>query len=113
MHPSVFCYIQIRCAELIGFGLGIENGKTEDIAYLNIADGTISNSPVAELSYKLSVIQTRFIREVISKKQRSIFWIGLENSELRQLIHHLDVYFKYHIEGYQDRRSDSIFEKMI
>ena len=46
-------------------------------------------------------------------KNTEIFKIGLANSELKQLIHHLDVYFKYHIDSFKDRRSDTIFEQMI
>ena len=112
-YPSVFAYVQLRLAEISGIGL--ISGLTEipDIAYLNVSSGKISEQSEEELSYKLTAAQTRFLILGMSTKSKNIFKVGLENGELRQLIHHLDVYFKYHIEGYQERRSDSIFEQML
>ncbi|WP_421774753.1 DNA repair protein RecO [Gracilimonas sp.] len=112
-YPSVFAYVQLRLAEISGIGL--ISGLTEipDQAYLNVSSGKISEQSEEELSYKLTAAQTRFLILGMSTKSKNIFKVGLENGELRQLVHHLDVYFKYHIEGYQERRSDSIFEQML
>lgn len=113
VQPSVFCYNQLRCAELCGFDLDDRNTDLTKEVYLNIAEGTISNAIDSELSYKLTVLQARFLKESIASKNRAVLSIGLHGAELKQLIRHLDVYFKYHVEGYKERRSDSIFEQML
>ncbi len=113
IQPSVFCYNQLRCAELCGFDLDDRNTDLGKEVYLNIAEGTISNAIDSELSYKLTVLQARFLKESIASKNRAVLSLGLQGGELKQLIRHLDVYFKYHIEGYKERRSDSIFEQML
>ncbi|HBX65365.1 MAG: DNA repair protein RecO [Balneola sp.] len=112
-YPSVFAYVQLRLAEISGIGL--ISGLTEipKIAYLNVSSGNISEQSEEELSYKLTEAQTRFLILGMSTKSKNIFKVGLENAELKQLVHHLDVYFKYHIDGYQERRSDAIFEQML
>lgn len=112
-EPSVFCYAQTRCAEICGFGLMDESSDSNENYYLNISNGTLSDAFDSELSYKLNVTQARFLKEALSSKQRSVLQLGLKGADLKQLIRHLDVYFKYHIEGYQERRSDTIFEQML
>ncbi len=111
--PSIFCYNQLRCAELCGFNLNDSNSDLAKDVYLNIAQGTISNAIDSELSYKLTVLQARFLKESIASKNRAVLSLGLQGQELKQLIRHLDVYFKYHLEGYKERKSDSIFEQML
>lgn len=112
-YPSVFTYVQIRLAEITGIGLVSALTRIPEIAYLNISSGTISEQPEEELFYKLTIAQTRFMILAMSGKSKKIFNAGLENGELKQLVHHIDVYFKYHIEGYQERSSDAIFEQML
>lgn len=113
IQSSVFCYNQLRFAELCGFDLNDRNTDLDKDTYLNIAEGTISNTIDSELSYKLTVLQARFLKESIASKNKGVLSLGLQGLELKQLIRHLDVYFKYHIEGYKERRSDSIFEQML
>lgn len=112
-YPSIFPYVQLRLAEITGIGLVSALTEIPDNAYLNISSGNISEQSEDDLSYKLTQAQTRFLIMAMSGKSKKIFKTGLENGELKQLVHHLDVYFKYHIDGYQERRSDSIFEQMI
>ena len=112
-YPSVFAYVQLRLADISGIGLVSVLTEIPEIAYLNISSGNISEQSEEELSYKLTKNQTRFLILGMSTKSKNILKVGMENGELRQLVHHLDVYFKYHIEGYQERRSDSIFEQML
>ncbi|MEX0844448.1 MAG: DNA repair protein RecO [Balneolaceae bacterium] len=112
-YPAVFAYVQLRLAEIGGIGLVSGFHKIPENAYLNVTSGNISEQAEDDMSYKLTSAQTRFLILSLSGKSKEIFNVGLENGELRQLVHHLDVYFKYHIEGYQERRSDSIFEKML
>ncbi len=106
-------YIQIRLAEITGIGLVNQVEKETDQVYLNITFGNIAEEPDEDLTYRLTLAQARFMKACLSGRSKKIFNIKLENEELRQLVHHLDVYFKYHIEGYQERKSDSIFEKML
>lgn len=113
VHPSMFCYVQIRCAELVGFNITLEQDDTSTTLFFDIPHGCISNQYKSELSYKLTVLQARFMKEALTSRSPNIFKLGLMGGELKQLIHHLDVYFKYHIEGYQDRHSDVIFEQML
>jgi DNA repair protein RecO len=112
-YPSVFAYVQLRLAEITGIGLVSSLTEIPDVAYLNVTSGNISEQSEDELSYKLTTAQTHFVILGMSTKSKNIFKVGLENGELRQLVHHLDVYFKYHIDGYKERRSDSIFEQML
>jgi len=110
---SLLAYVQLRLAQIIGVGLIDETTKTNETVFLNISSGTIAMAPDTELAYKLTDKQALFLKMGLNTKNVEIFTIGLANSELKQLIHHLDVYFKYHIDGYKDRRSDKIFEQMI
>lgn len=113
VNPSIFCYVQLRCADLIGFNLNFKADDTEGETFFDISHGEISKYIQSELSYKLTVLQTQFLKLALNGKSSKIFEIDFENGELKQLIHHLDVYYKYHIEGYQDRKSDSIFDQML
>ena len=113
VFASIFCYVQIRCAELSGFNLTLEIDDTSDTLFFDVSHGLISNEYNSELSYKLSVVQAMFLKEALTSRSQKVFQLGLEGRELKQLIHHLDVYFTYHIEGYKERRSDTIFEQML
>lgn len=109
---AVFPYIQVRLAELIGLGLMVQASE-ETVTYLNVSSGSVDDQPSEELSFRLTPAQSAFIIRSVRSRNSNIFSIPFENGELKQLIHHLDVYFKYHVEGYKERRSDAIFEQMI
>ncbi len=113
INPSIFCYVQLRCAELIGFNLAIDIDDTKNGGYFDITHGIITKSVQSELSYKLTALQTEFLNQVLKSKNSRVFNLGMPFLEIKQLIHHMDVYFKYHIEGYKDRTSDSIFDQML
>lgn len=110
---EVFPYIQIRLAQLTGFGIIDACANSAAEAYLNISGGSVADEADSELSYKLTAAQKRYLTMALHTRRNEIFNLGLDNGELKQLIHHLDVYFKYHVEGYKERRSDSIFEQMM
>lgn len=112
VSPSVFVYIQLRLADISGLGITDEQ-TNKQTSFLNIASGNISEHAESELSYKLTANQAAFLKKVLNNRNKSLFKLKLENEELKQLVHHLDVYFKYHIDGYQERRSDAIFEQML
>ncbi len=111
--PSIVCYAQVRCAELGGFLLSDEQADLSQPVYFNIAEGSISNAIDSELSYKLTVLQARFLKQSMNSRQKDIFNIGLSGQELKQLIRHLDVYFMYHVEGFKERKSDIVFEQLL
>lgn len=112
-YASLFAYVQIRLADIIGFGLVSNMNEIPDYAFLNISSGNLSEHSEDELSYKLTVAQTQFMILAMAGRSSNIFKVNFSNGELKQLVHHLDVYFKYHIDGYQERKSDSIFEQML
>lgn len=113
VYPSVFAYVQVRVASIIGIGLASSMSGIPQNAYLNVSSGNLSEHSEDELSYKLTEAQTQFMILALAERNKRILKINFENGELKQLVHHLDVYFKYHIEGYQERKSDSIFEQML
>jgi len=113
IQASIFAYVQLRLAQIAGIGLIDESTNSDETVYLNISSGTVAGEPDSELAYKLTQKQALFLRMGINSRNTDIFNIDLKNSELKQLIFHLDVYFKYHIDGFKDRRSDTIFEQMI
>jgi len=110
---SIFCYVQLRCAHLSGFNLAYDGDDTNNVMFFDVTHGLITNRIPSELSYKLTVLQAQFLRLALTSRSERVFQLGLKGGELKQLIHHLDVYFKYHIEGYQDRKSDAIFDQML
>jgi DNA repair protein RecO (recombination protein O) len=112
---NVFPYIQMRLAELSGIGLqvntnAIVNDKT---MFLNVEDGTIADEPGIGLSFKLTQHQLEYVLTALSKKNSSVFRNEIPKKEIKLLIHHLDVYFKHHIDGMRDRKSDSIFDQIL
>lgn len=110
----LFPYIQIRLAQLAGIGLMDEcTGNNSTTTFLNISNGNISEDAESELAYRLTELQAQFLIKSLHSRRNDIFSLGMTDAELKQLIHHLDVYFKYHVEGYKERRSDAIFEQMI
>lgn len=113
IHASIFAYVQLRLTQITGIGLIDQSSDSDETVYLNISSGTLADDPDSELAYKLTKKQSHFLKMGINTRNTDIFKIGIANSELKQLIYHLDVYFKYHIEGFKDRRSDTIFEQMI
>ena len=113
VRPSIFPYVQIRLAQIAGVGLIVQNTQENETVYLNISSGTLTENPDSDLSYKLTKNQAMFLKVGVTSRNTEIFNIDFSNSELKQLIHHLDVYFKYHIDSFKDRRSDTIFEQML
>ena len=68
IFASIFCYVQIRLAELTGFNLTLESDDTSNTLFFDITHGLISANYNSELSYKLSVLQTSFIQEVLTSR---------------------------------------------
>jgi len=115
IEPSLFCYLQLRFMALTGIGITCDEIAHSDNSaiFLNIEAGTVSSSSEGAISFKLTGSQSKFLLLALGSKTSQIFNIKLSKTELKQLIQHLDVYFKYHIDGFKDRKSDSIFDQMF
>jgi DNA repair protein RecO (recombination protein O) len=111
---SVFPYLQVRLAFLLGFGLQVDKfDKNTESGYLNIEAGSISPEPASGQALRLSKNQLRFLQYSAASRKVSVLEKELEKNELRNLIDHLDRYFRYHMEGLKPRRSDAIFEQIL
>lgn len=112
--PAIFPYLQIRLAELTGIGLQLDrSGPSEEMNYLNIESGLVSTKNISSHSYKLSPRQAKYITIGLQARSSTLFDISFESGELKGLIRLLDRYFKYHVEGLKDRKSDAIFEQIL
>jgi hypothetical protein len=123
---QIFPYVLLRLADISGIGLQADEvlSQTENIVdiqqylnqcpiYLNIDQGTLSFEPGMGVCYKLSVYQAQYLLFILNGKKKMIFRNPLPHSELKLLKHHLDVYFRHHIDGFRDRRTDSIFDQIL
>ncbi len=111
---TLFPYILIRLADLSGIALHFEMDtfETQHVYYLNSDNGLISSEAHSGLAIKLLPEQAYYIYLACNRKGKRILEQPFDDYELKNLIHHLDVYFKQHIEGLRDRRSDVIFNDL-
>lgn|SRR5699024_2628377 len=112
--PLLFPYLQIRLASLTGIGLRLgENIANNKANFLNIETGLISNKQVTAHTIKLSYRQAQFLVTALKSRSSKLFDISFKGSELKSLVECLDRYFKYHVEGIRERKSDAIFEQIL
>ncbi|MGF1669295.1 MAG: DNA repair protein RecO [Balneolaceae bacterium] len=113
-NPSklILPYVQIQLAQITGIGLQL-NEIDNDKMFLNIDNGVISGHPENNNSILLTIDQYQFIKKAIFTKKSTIFETELRKSELKELIQHLDKYFRYHVEGMKERKSDRIFNQLF
>lgn len=113
--PAIFPYIQLRLAEISGIAISLEAAELHpsDPLFLQIEHGIVSRDAGTGLSFRLTPAQGSYLVKAISQRNSAVFRNQIPKSELKLLIHHLDVYFKHHIEGLRDRRSDAIFEQIL
>lgn len=115
---KIFPYLQIRLADLAGHGLQLQVGEKNTGTsgtgyYLNIDTGLISTEDEASYSYKLTQNQFKYVHLALQAHSSKLFDISFGTGELKQIVEHLDQYFKFHIEGFRDRKSDAIFEQLL
>lgn len=112
---ALFPYIQLRLADISGIGVRYESevSQANSVRYFNIDEGVVSHEPGMGLGFKLTEYQDVYFRRVLFEKKISVLRNPPVKSELKLLIHHLDVYFRHHIEGLHDRRSDAIFDQLL
>ncbi len=113
---KIFPYLQVRLAYLAGIGLQLEiNGKGESGPYyLDLESGHIAAEHTSGSNiFKLTPLQAEYLILTLQGRGTRVFELSFEPGELKELIELLDRYFKYHVEGIRDRRSDAIFEQMM
>lgn len=62
---------------------------------------------------RLTAVQSAFMVRVLEGAGRSALRMSMAQQDLRSLIHHLDQYLAYHIEGLRPRASDRVFEQLL
>ena len=115
---SIFPYIQLRLADLMGIGLQInmqlaESDLKDETLWLNIQSGMVDSQALEDRRYRLSNKQAQYLKQAFSNHTARILELDISKSELQELIRYLDAYLKYHIEGLRDRKSDAVFEQIL
>jgi DNA repair protein RecO len=118
---NLFPYIQVRIADLLGLGLQAVlsesiKDQTENSfpdLYFTVDQGLISEEPGSNNTFRLTRNQAHFLLLALQAKSSRVLHVTFENTERKNLIHHLDVYLQYHIEGVRDRKSDYILEQLL
>ena len=116
VSPVLFPYMQIRIADKIGFGLQTEadpSGAFTEPGSLNIPSGTATFGAPDSGSVRLTPGQMRFVVCSLEPAGTSALQVPLSEAECSQLIHYIDRYFAYHVEGIRPRKSDAIFEQIL
>lgn len=113
---NLFPYVQMRLAFLMGVGIQAGPGCEEVIApgaFLNIDEGNIAMQQGSGMAYRLTEGQAQYIAIALGNKKSLILKKDFSAKEIKNLIHHLDVYLKHHIEDVKDRKSDYIFDQIL
>ncbi len=112
---NLFPYIQLRLAELMGAGVQMkaEKERIEGSLWLNVSEGMVSDKEQGDPGYRLSEMQGVYLQQALGNHTGIILRLDVTKDELKELIHYLDAYLKYHIEGLRDRKSDAIFEQIL
>jgi DNA repair protein RecO len=118
---NLFPYIQVRIADLLGLGLQAilpdnmskKEGEAWPDLYFTIDHGLIAPQAGSSNAFKLTTAQAKFLLLALQAKSSKILHVSFKKSERKNLIHHLDVYLQYHIEGVRDRKSDYILDQLL
>jgi len=110
---ALFPYILIRLADINGIGIQYEARDDTGPFFLNIEEGVVASEPGLGLSFKLTDFQHKFVKKALIARNSTVLRNPFDKSELKLLIHHLDVYFNHHIDGLRQRQSDSIFDQIL
>jgi len=114
VQRTLFPYIQVRLAQLMGFGIQIgEISPGAESGYLNIEDGVVAGHAISQQVLRLTRNQLEFLLQASDSRDASVLKKELVRNELRSLIDHLDKYFMYHFDGLRPRRSDAIFDQIL
>ncbi len=103
-------YIQIRLCDFLGFRIQAES---QDSVFLNIEEGSLSQDIGLGLSFRLTPGQADYVRIATSSRNSALFKKNMPANELKQLIHHLDVYIQHHASEMRERRSDALLFRSL
>jgi DNA repair protein RecO (recombination protein O) len=129
----LFPYIQLRVAQIAGIGITLHlpeaeknrklavqhanQGSSEPltgfVCYLNVESGSVTNAADNGLCFGLTKSQAEYLRYIADGKKAKLVQADFPVPEIKNLIHHLDAYFQFHLEGVRGRRSDAIFEQIL
>lgn len=125
----LFPYIQFRLAQHSGIAIAWEvdespgqsvsdsssgnEPNTPFACYLNVESGSIARLADGGLSFGLTKSQHDYIRYIVEGRKSMLLAISFPASDIRNLIHHLDAYFQFHLGGIRERRSDAIFQQIL
>lgn len=113
---NLFPYLQLRLAELMGIGLQLDTPtlkeNLQDLC-LDMESGRVFGNKGNISKWILSASQAHYLILALQSKTSTILDLSINNGELKNLIHTLDVYLKHHIEGLKDRTSDAIFDQIL
>jgi DNA repair protein RecO (recombination protein O) len=131
----LFPYIQIRLAHIAGIGITLQlpevasgpesfqegesavpvvnEPESKFMCYLNVESGSITEKADNGLCFGLTKSQTEYLRYIAGGRKALLLNAEFPISDIKHLIHHLDAYFQYHLEGIRGRRSDAIFEQIL
>ncbi|MDG5766509.1 DNA repair protein RecO [Balneolales bacterium ANBcel1] len=119
---NLFPYIQFRLAQLTGIGIFEDSGNAAPAGndpdgmsgcYLNVESGNLSPNPAGGLHFRLTKSQYRYLRCILDGRKAELLTDTFPVGDIRNMIHHMDVYLQYHMEGLKARRSDSIFQQIL
>lgn len=120
---NLFPYIQFRLTQLTGIGISWDPDITKSVndnqdnngppCYLNVESGQIARAPDEGLHFPITKLQQYYLRCIISGKKSQLLSESFPPLEIKNLIHHFDVYFQYHMEGVKARKADAIFDQIL
>ena len=138
----LFPYIQFRLAQISGIGISlhftdpgdptqpeitygsgdapdstenhtVNEPQNEFPCYLNVESGAVTEMPDNGLCFGLTKSQSDYFRYIADGMKSRLLSSDFPVPDIKHLIHHLDAYFQFHLEGVRGRRSDAIFEQIL
>ncbi len=91
----------------------VNEPQPEFPCYLNVESGCVSDKPDHGMSFGLTKSQGEYFRYIADGKKSRLLNTDFPVPDIKHLIHHLDAYFQFHLEGIRGRRSDTIFEQIL
>ncbi len=91
----------------------VNEPRTGFPCYLNVESGCVTDKSDHGMSFGLTKSQGEYFRYIADGKKARLLNTDFPAPEIKHLIHHLDAYFQFHLEGIRGRRSDAIFEQIL
>lgn len=111
VKPSAFPMLQFRLASALGMGLQVDDESS--VEFLDPSSGVLTATRNAQTLYPLTPNQSEFLLHLTRGNGGQALSVPFAASELKSLIHHLDHYLEYHLDGLKPRKSEQIFEQYL